>query len=388
MNSGEISRDTEMPEITVWRRWLVQWDVTHFAIALATSAFASMWKIVCSHFPMLTVPQTLPVLGWFGAVVTLLIVLAIYVARIKLWPASILFDFRNPKMVSFFFVPVIIGCLLTLGAPPFFMSYVGHKAAIFTLGAYQVGMSIYLAGEWLFGSVLIDVAHPVVFMQVIGYFLLGILASELFYVELATAFVSVGSLFWILIFVTNFQHTSIGLSRRSEEPSPTFFLFIAPPAQAAIALFLLGIAINEEGEIRGSARLLQVPVNAEWNILAKAVLYIALFIYALMFRLFPTFWTQNFAITWWAYIFPLSAAASATVLRANSASHSVFWAVLSRFLVYIATVAMITVLIATVWGMKVGRLPQNPNALSAYFEHIQQRSELNSKNNSRYGSVN
>ena len=387
MDSSKTLEVEKVPEIAAWRRWLIQWDVTHFAIALATSAFATMWNIVCSHFTMLVIPRLLSVIVWFDALVILLIVLTIYVARIVLWPGSILFDFRDPKMVSFFFVPVIVGCLLTLGAPTFAMSYVAHKAAFFALGAYQVGLSIYLSGEWLFGSALIDVAHPVVFMQVIGYFLLGSLASKLFYVELAIASVSVGSLFWVLIFVTNFQHTSIGLTRRSEKPQPTFFLFIAAPAQATIALFLLGIVIESGSEIRSSTGLLQVPLNTNWNILSKGALYIDLFIYALIFRLFPTFWTQKFAITWWAYIFPLSAAASATVLRASSVTHSVFWAVLSGLLVYIATVAMITVLIATVWGMKVGRLPQNASAVTAYCDHIEQRSKSNLKNKNRLASL-
>ncbi len=377
MNYYKTTEGEEIPEIAAWRKWVVQWDVTHFAIALATSAFATMWKVVCSHFTKLTIPRLLAIILWFGAFAALLIVTALYLARIVLWPGSIFFDFRNPKMVSFFFVPVIVGCLLTLGAPPFLMNYNAHRIAFFILGTYQVGLGIYLAGEWLFGPALIDVAHPVVFLQVIGYFLLGSLASKLFYVELAIAFVSVGSLFWILILVTNFQHTSRGLARRSEKPQPTFFLFIASPAQAAIALFLLGIVIEGGSEIRSSTGLLQVPLNANWSILAKGALYIDLFIYALIFRLFPTFWTQKFAITWWAYIFPLSAAASAAVLRASSVPHSVFWAVLSGILVNIASLAMMIVFIATMWGSYGRMLPRNEEAVTAYREHVVGSSTLN-----------
>ncbi len=387
MNSNKTTDHEEILEITAWRKWLVQWDVTHFAIALATSAFATMCKVVCSHFTKLFIPRLFSIALWFEALVALLIVLVLYIARIVLWPGSILFDFRNPKMVSFFFVPVIVGCLLTLGAPPFVMNYNAHRLAFFILGTYQVSLGMYLSGEWLFGSALINVAHPVVFMQVIGYFLLGSLASKLLYVELAIASISIGSLFWILIFVTNFQHTSIGLTRRSEKPQPTFFLFIAAPAQAAIALFLLGIVIEGGSEIRSSTGLLQVQWNANWNILAKGALYIDLFIYALIFRLLPTFWTQEFAITWWAYIFPLSAAASAAVLRASSVSHSVFWAVLSGILVYIASVAMMIVFIATIWGLYGRMLPRNEGAVTAYCEHVVGSSKLYLKNENGMSSA-
>lgn len=353
-----------------WRAWVVQWDVTHFAIALAFAAFAAMWKTVCVFYEPVTVPKFIFTTLWSIALAVLAIATAIYALRVIIWPRSVAHDFANPRMVNFFFVPVIVGTLLVVGAPNVAMSRTARAVAFYILAAYQLVLSLYLYGEWLFGSALIDVVHPVVFMQVIGYFLLGNLAASLMLMELAVALVAVGVLFWVLVFVTNFQHTSSALQRRAEKPQPTFFLFIAPPAQAAIAIFLVSVALSKDAR-RNAAGLLFVPRGMRWPVAAKAALYIDLFIYALICRVFPSFWTQKFAIVWWAYIFPLSAASSATVVYAGSTDAHLFWHVLSGMLVAIATIAMAIVSVATLWGLQAGKLPRNQVALNTYREQCQ-----------------
>lgn len=354
-----------------WKTWVVQWDVTHFAIALAFAAFSGMWKAVCVFYSRIDIPKFVFVSLWYIALVVLAAAFAVYVLRIIIWPKSIAFDFANPRMVNFFFVPVIVGTLLVIGAPINVTSFSSRAAAFYVLLAYQVGLSLYLSGEWLFGSALIDVVHPLVFMQVIGYFLLTNIAASLLLMEIAVALCAVGTLFWVLIFVTNFQHTSSALQRRSEKPQPTFFLFIAPPAQAAIALFMLSVALSDNPQ-RNVTGLLATPKVNVWPLAAKAALYIDLFIYALIFRVFPSFWTQKFAIVWWAYIFPLSAAASATVVYTGSTNAATFWDVLSGMLVAIATIAMIVVTVSTVWGLQAGKLPRNQVALASYREQCDQ----------------
>lgn len=349
---------------------VVQFDVTHFAISIAFAAFAAMWKSVSMNYERLSVPKEAFAILWFIALLALAVTVSIYVARIIMWPGSLRFDFSNPKMVNFFYSPVIIGCLMVIGAPSFVMNTLARTIAFYILLAYQAGLSVYLYGEWLFGSVLIDVMHPVVFMQVIGYFLLANLAASLFLVELALASVSIGALYWILIFVSNFQHTSTALRMQMEKPQPTFFMFIAPPAQAAIALYFIAAARDGGGGLRSASGLLVVPANVQWPVAALVPLYIDLFIYAIIFRIFPSFWQNRFAIAWWAYIFPLSAAAAATCLRSRGESSPMFWSVLSGILVTIATIAMLVVSCATIWGVQGGQLPKNERALNAYQEQV------------------
>jgi len=348
-----------------WHSFLIQWDISHFAIPLAFAAFCGMWKSVTLNYPMFKVPDAIFISLWGLALFTLAVVSGIYVCRLTLWPKCIRVDFANPRTVNFFFVPTIIGCLLVLAAPPKVLNTTLLKVVFYMMGTYQTLLSVYLYGEWLFGSSLIDFVHPVIFMQVIGYFMLSNLAAMLIMVELSIGCMAVGLLFWILVFVSNFQHTSSALQRRSEKPQPTFFLFIAPPAQAAIALYLLEAAMDGGGGVDRNG-MLYVPSTVKWPAFAQGALYIDLFIYALIFRVFPSFWTNDFAITWWAYIFPLSGAATAATLRSRGQATSIFWPVLSGVLVAIATVAMVIVSGATLWGIRRRKVPNNKGVLNAY----------------------
>lgn len=351
---------------TTWSGKLAQWDISHFAISLALSAFTAMWKSVSPTY-IIHIPSVAYIALWGISLSVAGLTLALYLLRAILWPRSIMWDFRNPRLVNFFFVPVIMGSMLTVGAPDSVMGALPRKIALGVLTTYQVLLSVYLYGEWLFGNALIEVTHPVLFMQVIGYFLMSNLASTLMLIELARALVAVGLVFWAVVFVTNFQHTSSELRRRQEKPAPTFFLFIAPPAAASIALAMLSMATT--GSL-GDDGFLVPAADFAWPQHAKAVLYVDLFIYLIIFRVFPAFLTDKFAIVWWAYIFPLSAAAGAAFARGRFTSggtEDLFWQILSGLLVGIATLALAIVAVSTFWGIAQGRLPSNQGALAAYY---------------------
>lgn len=271
-------------------------------------------------------------------------------------------------------MPVMIGALCIITTPPFLRTLNQFVVGFYILSAYQVGLTLYLYGEWLFGTHPTGSIHPLVFMQTIGFFLLANIGGSAHLVDQAYGMVSVGCLFWLLVFITNFQHLSPALDKRSERPQPTFFLFIAPPAQAALAFVVLqkaesvAEAVAAGGDPAAISTLLSFQKEMSWPRLAEAFLYIDLFLYLLMFRLFPTFWTQKFSVSWWAYIFPLSAAASSTIWR-YKAQRSVAWGVLAALLALVACVAMIVVSCFTVWALASGRTPNNPTCLVGYYRH-------------------
>lgn len=355
-----------------WRGKLAQWDISHFAISLALSAFAAMWKSVSPTY-VIRIPSVAYIALWGISLSVAGLTLTLYLLRAIIWPQSIMWDFRNPRLVNFFFVPVILGSMLTVGAPDAVMGALPRKIALGVLTTYQVLLSVYLYGEWLFGSALIEVTHPVLFMQVIGYFLMSNLASSLMFVEVARALVAVGLVFWAVVFVTNFQHTSSALMKRKEKPAPTFFLFIAAPAAASIALAMLSSATT--GSL-GPDGFLVPAADFAWPQHAKAVLYVDLFIYLIIVRVFPAFWTNKCAIVWWAYIFPLSGAAGAALERGRftgGGAEDLFWQILSGLLVAIATLALAIVAVSTFWGIAQGRLPSNQGALAAYYASKEKR---------------
>lgn len=336
----------QKPRRANWRHVLVQWDISPSAIPLAVSAFTVMWKAVYKHY-ILNVPSAAYIFFWCIALSMLVLTLLLYTLRISVWPGSILWDFRNPRLVNFFFIPVIVGSLLIVGAPDFVMDAACLKVAFYVLTTYQVALSVYIYGEWLFGSALIDVVHPLMFLQIMGWFSLGNIAASLMLIEESRALISIGLLFWGVIFVTNFQHMSTAISQRSEKTAPTFCLFIAAPAQAAISVARFSAA--RAGTL-GKDGLMVPPSDFVRPAEANVTLYVDLFVYLIIIRVHPTFWTQNFAIAWWAYIFPLSAAAAASMSRCCQTG-SLFWPILSGLLVFIASIALSIVAISTVWGV-------------------------------------
>ncbi len=155
-SSGALSARSHTP----WRHKLVQWDVTHFAIPLSFSAFAAMWKAASAHYVRVPIPDAIYIVLWSLALFMLLVTLSLYLARLALWRSAVLWDFNNPRLVNFFFMPVIIGSLLLIGAPDALMRRDARRGAFVALTAYQVLLSVYLYGEWLFGSVLIASCTP------------------------------------------------------------------------------------------------------------------------------------------------------------------------------------------------------------------------------------
>lgn len=361
--------DSNQHTIPAWRAWVVQWDMSHNSIPLAFFAFTAMWQTAARCFPMIHIPAAIGYVFYIVSWVILAMSAVLTVLRIFVYPRSIVGDFKHPRLMNFFFMPVIIGALLILTTPPSLRSVTLFRTAFYTLSTYQLLLTLYFFGEWLLGSHPTIFIHPLVFMQTIGFFLLANIGATAHLSEHAWAMLSIGTLLWLLVFFTNFQHVALALDKKRERPSPTFFLFIAPPAQAAIALLVLEAAKQASAENLPTDRLVDVMRVGQWPISAKNFLYIDLFMYMLIFRLFPTFWTVKFSVSWWAYIFPLSAAASATILRCHSQPNSTLWRVLAALFAILACIAMIVVLTFTITSIWRGQTPRNENCLAAYKRH-------------------
>lgn len=359
-----IRDSSDYLSIPAWRRWIVQFDISHNAICLAFFAFTSMWQTASTHFTVVALPASISVVLYIISCALLSVALVIFVLRAVLYPCAYVEDFRHPRLVNFFYMPVMIGALCILTTPAGLRTVMQFKISFYVLSCYQVALTLYLYGEWLFSAHPPSFIHPLVFMQTIGFFLVANIGASAHLNEQALAMFSVGCLFWLLVFITNFQHIAPALDKTREKPQPTFFLFIAPPAQAALAVVLLSLSESGSGD---SMQLVRFRPHWQWPPLAQAFSYIDLFLYLLMVRLLPTFWRNKFAISWWAYIFPLSAAAGMVICR-YSGEGGLFWAVLSAVLGLIASAAMVVVLCCTVWAVMSGRVPRNEAALEGYYK--------------------
>lgn len=315
---------------------------------------------------MVTVPKIIWYILYFISITILAFCIIVFALRIIIFPSALIADFNHPRLMNFFFMPVIIGALCIITTPTAWRTLSEFRVGFYILAVYQLLLSLFMFGEWLFGAHPTAFIHPLVFMQTIGFFLLANIGASAHLLDQAWAMFSVGILFWLLVFITNFQHVALALDKQRERPQPTFFLFIAPPAQAAITVVVLhaaGLAANDPNV--NTSTLLSVSNVTQWPRLAQSIMYIDLFLYLLIVRLFPTFWTSKFSVSWWAYIFPLSAAASTTTWRYKSEG-GMFWGILAAILAIIATIAMVVVLSVTIWSICTGKMPNNSAHVDAY----------------------
>eukprot|EP00187_Rhodella_violacea_P006580 CAMPEP_0174890384 /NCGR_PEP_ID=MMETSP0167-20121228/5545_1 /TAXON_ID=38298 /ORGANISM="Rhodella maculata, Strain CCMP736" /LENGTH=179 /DNA_ID=CAMNT_0016128177 /DNA_START=42 /DNA_END=577 /DNA_ORIENTATION=+ len=144
-------------------------------------------------------------------------------------------------------------------------------------------------------------------MATVGWFSLAGVAAELVGWRLGMFLASVGTFFWGLVVVTLFQRSRVNMDGGGEKPTPVVFLLIAPPAAAAIAWSKV-----DDAAVAGSG------VASAWDRPSAALFFLMLdhFFFALLLRLLNLYVSRRFAITWWAYIFPLSTISTATILAA------------------------------------------------------------------------
>ena len=292
------------------------------------------------------VPKAFIFVIYFIAIAVLVMCITLTVIRTILLPDSLANDFQNARLKNFFFLPAIIGPLTLLAYPSKPLEIV-IKISFFVFAFYQVGLSTHTFAIWLYPGKPTENIYPLMFMQTVGFFMVANIGRWAEIPDFPMFLTYSGVLLWLLVFITNFQHVSTSLQSRREKPSPVFFLFLAPPAHASMTF--------ARGTLRGDA----YPTDA------MAFLFIDLFFYIIIFRLFPTFCRAPFSVAWWAYVFPLSAAACASLMRCYI-GQEIGWKIIAFSQIFLA---MIVGVFVAAWTLKEaweGNIPKNEQSLIAY----------------------
>ncbi len=158
------------------------------------------------------------------------------------------------------------------------------------------------------------------------------------------------------MFVAVFAFLSKTLAEEGEKANPTMFLFIAPPATAAIAH--MDLQKNKGMEMMDDFTWFFVSVT--------------FFIYLLLMRVFRQYWTRRFSITWWAYIFPLSTAANLATIVARELQEPFPWMV-AIVAAGIATTMIVVVVLLSIRHIAQGNVPRDENAIRAHYQYLLDR---------------
>jgi len=256
----------------------------------------------------------------------------VYGLKALKYPQALIKEFNHPVAVNFF--PTISISLLLLGTG--FLHVAPDVGFWFwSLGAImQLTLTLVIMNLWIHHEKWqIEHLNPAWFIPVVGNVIAPLAAPEYAGLEIGWFFFSIGVIFWLMlqavIFYRLFFHPPV-----DKVLLPTLFIMIAPPAMA----FLSYVHLN--GTVDGLARLFY---------------YTALFIALLLLVQAARFIKIPFAISWWAYTFPIAALTNASFVMFGHVGEVVF-AYIGAFFLSLVTVLIAHLTAKTLWAAKNGKL--------------------------------
>ena len=138
-------------------------------------------------------------------------------------------------------------------------------------------------------------ANPSNHLAVVGNFVGALLGARMGLRELPVLFFAIGLAHYAVLFVTLYQRLPTN-AQLPKELHPVFFLFVATPSVASMAW---------------------ARICGRFNDGARVLYFVSLFLYASLAVRVNLFRGFRFSLAWWAYTFPMTSAALATVLYAS-----------------------------------------------------------------------
>lgn len=264
-------------------------------------------------------------------VFSLLLFLAIsvlYLVKFVRFRQAVLNEFNHPVKLQFF--PAISISMVLLATA---LHSQGHAIAVWVWGAgslLHLLFTLLILNAWLNRS-SIEVIHsnPSWFIPVVGNILIPIGGVSLAPQEISWFFFSIGLVFWMVLFTLIFYRLVFHPAMPAKL-LPTLAILLAPPAVG----FLSWLALT--GELDAFGRILY---------------YSALIITLLLLVQAPRFMRLRFALSSWAYSFPLAAMTMASMAMAKLTAIKLF-TLLAYGLLAFLTVIIIALVIYTIRAMR------------------------------------
>lgn len=234
-------------------------------------------------------------LGVLGLTLVVFATIAVlYGLKALRFPGEVRAEWNHPVKIAFF-PTVSISLVLTGTALHPFAPALGFPL-------WAAGAVIHLVATLAIVSMWISAPHyeaphlnPAWFIPAVGNVLVPLLGVQHGLVEVSWFFLAVGLVFWIILLTIVFNRL---VFHHPLPPHllPTICILIAPPALAFLAYTSLA------GALDGFARLLYYP---------------GVFFFLIVAGQTPRLLRLPFALSWWAYSFPLAALTVATFVMAD-----------------------------------------------------------------------
>ncbi|KAJ3700888.1 hypothetical protein LUZ61_004593 [Rhynchospora tenuis] len=280
---------------------LTKFHAGYFRISFALCGQALLWKTLSvpstnGHVfqPFVhVVPSTAFILLWSLALLSLITLCLLYVARCVTRFESVCAEFQHHVGMNYLFAPWISGLLLLQSAPFLGPRDVGYPFLWWVLSLPIIALDIKIYGQWFTQGkkFLSMVANPTSHISVIGNLVSARAAAEMGGRESALCLFAVGMVHYAVLLVTLYQRF-LGNDSLPAMMRPVFFLFFAAPSMASLAW---------------------CSIVSSFDTSCKMLFFLSLFLFASLVSR-PTLFRRSmrrFSVAWWAYSFPLTVLALA-----------------------------------------------------------------------------
>ncbi|KAK9672558.1 hypothetical protein RND81_12G108500 [Saponaria officinalis] len=292
-----------LPQDKTWP-FLLRYPISSFGICLGVSSQAILWKTLATSpsTNFLHISPLINLVLWCISIALVTLVAFIYLLKVIFFFEAVRREYYHPIRVNFFFAPFIAVLFLLLGLPPSVATKPHHVIWYIAMFPFLC-LELKIYGQWMSGGQrrLSKVANPSNHLSVVGNFVGALLGASMGLKEGPIFFFAVGMAHYTVLFVTLYQRLPTN-ETLPKDLHPVFFLFVAAPSVASMAW----------AKIEGS-----------FNYGARIAYFIALFLYISLAVRINFFRGIKFSLAWWAYTFPMTGAAIATIRYSNEVTNRV-----------------------------------------------------------------
>jgi len=290
---------------------------TGFGLAMGTAGQSVLWSTVANtKFTRDVFGRGIHNFLWWAAIVLWAFFFVALHVKAVARPRYLRLEWRHPTRVYFFFMPHLTAILIALATPPSLARALRPVRVFVWVAGFcvQAAFCSVVYGRWMFGDGHeADVGHasPPYLLSTVGWPLLANLYTALhlertWRLHLAYYLFGAGAVFYGLAFASIMQHLHSLENLRGE---PALFLLIAPPAVMSVTL------AGFDGGFRGPS---------------QALFGFCLVMLSVLLRLGPRLAHRPDTLgTFWAYVFPPAALATAGIGNAvaedSAAARGIAW---------------------------------------------------------------
>lgn len=270
-------------------QWLMFVPVSLFAMVMGLAGLGLAWRRAAEIMPALPVAIGEIVLALAG--LSFIGLAVMYGAKGMKFAAACKKEFGHPVAINFFPTISIGLLLLGLGALPY--SPLGAELLFAAGTILHLALTFIIFGRWLRSRHEINHVNPAWFIPVVGNIIIPLLGMKLGYDEISAFCFSIGIAFGVVLF-TIVLYRVIFHDDLPPKLLPTLFILIPPPAIGMSSY----LAVHPQAGLDGFATML---------------FSIALFLTMALLGQSRRFLSLPFAVSWWAFTFPLGAMALAAL---------------------------------------------------------------------------